>query len=373
LVRQKGSLTNLPIPPKHPATVRLPVRIAPQASSNAGTPPNTGGEELFLGLRYRYRNKPAAPGRAAAPGVQAPAPPILAEEQFLLKPWSNSQLSIRPTGELSFTDENGSFTIQSPIILIRFDKQTGWLQQYTVKDDQLLVDTSGCKTRLWLEPADPDYNATGAAGSGAWKEASQAPHLQLFSTSTGSQLVIVRTEYTLPETASLLHLSYTINAAGEMEVEQAMEADSSHQGEPLPCFGMYWLLPPGFDSITTYGNTPVPTIGNTSLTAYGNTPVPRICHFPVILPRETGPYTGVRWWTITRPDGKGLRLTADSALLTISTAPVNTGTDPTNPTTAGLRLNINTPATPYHLPYGNYRYAYKLTPLLPEEKPGIRK
>jgi len=343
LVRQKGSLSNLPIPPKHPATVRLPVRISSaQPPSNAGA--SATDQELVLGLHYHYRNKP-----------------VLAEEQFLLKPWSGSQGSVHPTGELSFTDENGIFTIQSPGVLISFDKQTGWLQQYTIKDNPLLGDTPGCKTLFWLEPADPGYSAASAAGSGTWKEASQAPHLQLFSTSTGSQLVIVRAEYTLPETACLLHLSYTINATGEMEVEQSMEADSSRQGEPLPFFGMYWVLPPGFDTVTAYGSLPVSPQADLSVSSHP--PIPQIYHSPVAPPRETNRYTGIRWWAITRPDGKGLRLTADSTLLTISTA--STG--------ARLRLDIGIPGPPDHRPYGNYKYAFKVTPLPPEEKPGAHK
>ena len=319
LVRQKGSLGNLPIPPNRPAVIRLPVRI-----------PSATGEELFLGLRYRYRNTKTAATPART----------LASEELLLRPWPGSQIPVKPTGDLSFTDSNGLFTILSPIAQLRFDKQTGWLQSYEVRDRRLVEDSPGLKSRFWLEPTDPGYATDSAAVSSSWKEAGRAPHLQLFSTSTGSQLVIVRAEYTLPETSCLLHLSYTINAAGEMQVGQSMEADSAKQGEPLPCFGMYWLLPAGFDSVAVYGGALTPfreTNGYTTRT-----------------------YSGVRWCTITGPDGRGLRFTADSTLLTINTR----SSDP--------RLTIDNPSLPYHLPYGNYRYTYKVSPVLPTEitKPG---
>ena len=312
LVRQKGSLGNLPIPPNHPAIIRLPVRI----------PPATG-EELFLGLHYRYRNKKP-----------------VADQQLLLKPWTGNQILVKPTGDLSFTDSNGLFTILSPIALLRFDKQTGWLQSYEIRDRHLVEDSPGLRSRFWLEPADPGYAVDSAAVSSSWKEAGRAPHLQLFSTSTGSQLVIVRAEYTLPETSCLLHLSYTINAAGEMQVGQSMEADSTKQGESLPCFGMYWLLPAGFDSVAVYGGAATPFRETNAYT--------------------TRTYSGVRWCTITGPDGKGLRFTADSTLLTINTRSSNP------------RLFIDNPSLPYHLPYGNYRYTYKVSPVLPTEitKPG---
>jgi hypothetical protein len=318
IIRQKGSLANLPIAPKHPALLRLPIRM-----------PSTPGEELFLGLRYHYNKK----GR------------LLAEEQLPLRPWTGSQLQVRPSGELSYTDENGLFTVRSPAALVRFDKQTGWLQVYDIKEDHLLEDSPGLRSRFWLEPADPGYVASGAAGSPSWKEASQAPRLQLFSTSTGSQLVIVRAEYTLPETSCLLHLSYTINAAGEIQVEQSVEADSTHQGEPLPCFGMYWRLPAGFDSVATYGGALTP--------------------FREASAYATGSYTGVRWLSITRRDGKGIRFTADSTLLTVNTrSSINTRSSGNTPSSEQW-ITIDDPVC--YRSYGNHRYAYKVAPVLPAE------
>jgi hypothetical protein len=310
LVRQKGSLGNLPVPPNRPAIIRLPIRI-----------PLTTSEELVLSLRYRYRNKKP-----------------VAEQQLLLKPWNGSQIPIKPTGDLSFTDSNSVFTILSPTALLRFDKQTGWLQSYEIRNRRLVEDSPGLRSRFWLEPEDPGYSADSAAASSSWKEAGHAPRLQLFSTSTGSQLVIVRAEYTLPETSCLLHLSYTINAAGEMQVEQSMDADSTKLGERLPCFGMYWLLPAGFDSVAVYGGAVTP--------------------FREISAYAARTYSGVRWCTITGTDGKGLRFTADSTLLTINTR--IRSTDP--------RLTIDNPSQPYQLPYGNYRYTYKVSPVLPDEK-----
>lgn len=330
LIRQKGSLGNLPILPNRPAVIRLPVRI-----------PSASGEELFLGLRYRYRNTKAAGPAGTHPGAAAATPGrTLASEELLLRPWPGSQIPVKPTGDLSFTDSNGLFTILSPIAQLRFDKQTGWLQSYAVRDRRLVEDSPGLRSRFWLEPADPGYIVDSAAVSSSWKEAGRAPHLQLFSTSTGSQLVIVRAEYTLPETSCILHLSYTINAAGEMQVGQSMEADSTKQGEPLPCFGMYWLLPAGFDSVAVYGGAVTP--------------------FRETNAWSTRTYSGVRWCTITGPDGRGLRFTADSTLLSINTRS-------TNP-----RLIIDNPSQPYHLPYGNYRYTYKVSPVLPEEKPNVK-
>src|SRR6202000_1106561 len=120
---------------------------------------------------------------------------------------------IRQNGQLSFADGPDTFIIRSPLIHLEFNKQTGWLQHYEVKGAVLFDDRLGLRADFWLAG---DYDTS--TESAPWRSASNHPHLQLFSISTGSELVIVRTEYTLPETACLLHLSYTINASGQMLV-----------------------------------------------------------------------------------------------------------------------------------------------------------
>ena len=257
---QKGSFPIVSLLPHHPTLLRLPLKL----SADNG--------EAWLRVTCRHAH---------------------ATYTYLLplRPWRGDQ-TIPPAGELSFTDSNNIFTISASNTLIEFDKQTGWLLNYQVGKIPLMNDTAGVTPVLW--PTIP-------------------PRLQLFSTSTGPQLVIVRTEYTMPETASLLHLSYTVNAAGDMLVSQILETDTSqHLPDSvhipaLPGFGMRWLLPAGLDTLTWFGDTTPPQIIHQALT-------------PAIDTRET------RWLTITGPDGAGLRITADSSLLKTKTISVTEST-----------------------------------------------
>jgi beta-galactosidase len=335
VARQKGTISQLIITPQHAALVRLPVKM-----------PSGAGEEIFLQLRYRVRKKEPP----------TPAGATIADEQLLLKAWDGSNLAVSPVGELSFNDEDGLFTVHSAVLRARFDKQTGWLQQYEVRGFRLLEDPPGLKPDLWQPAADS-----------SWQQPTRAPRLQLFSTSTGNGIVIVRTEYLIPETACHLHLSYTINAAGEMQVEQSMEADSSQIGWTLPRFGMQWTTPSGLDSITWYGHAaavvgiyrqttgqqPSMTTSDSSTAAPGSsTAAPGSS----TASPDSSMGTGIRWWKITGMDGRGMLITADSSLLHISSRSAgNTGT----------RLTIGYLASPlpYELPYGNYHYAYKVTPV----------
>ena len=320
----KGVLPLL-LNPHHPSVLHLPIKLGP------------GNEEAWLRVTCRPVTHPAPAGKRVSP------PPAAAFERLLpLRPW-HGDLAIPPAGELTFTDSNGLFTISAHNMLIQFDKQTGWLLRYQAGQILLMGDTAGLQPTLW--PTIP-------------------PRLQLFSTSTGTQLVIVRAEYTLPETASLLHLSYTINAVGAMLIGQTLEADTNQhvpdsvQLPPLPAFGMHWLLPVGFDTLTWFGSSDsTGTAGpdSTGSKRTGST-APALFHralTPVMGSREIVP--AVRWLTVTGPKGTGLRITADSALLDLRTA----ATDPIR-----IQLDIDAPrsASPSTR---TGQYNFKITPVLP--------
>ena len=322
VARQKGSIPGLLLIPGHPRTVRLPLHLPP------------GYEEAYLDVRYRRLKQ------------------SLATQQLLVKTWGGDTF-IPAVGELSFTDSNDVFTVTSPALHVLFDKQTGWIEQYEVNHLLLVADTSGLRPAL----ANP-------------------PHLQLFSTSTGSQMVIVRAEYTLPDISCLLHLSYTINAAGAMLIEQTIETDTTRQqtlgtdstrrdstGHHLDRFGMDWMLPPGPDSVVWYG-----------LTADNQDTLPSIHYEHPFTSPSQGPPTippavMTRWWKVTGSDHKGFQLTADSNfLLRVSAAPPTDSTlRRSYPTSAWLHIAAAYSSEPS--PRLHAHQAFKLTPITPAPPP----
>ena len=317
----KGVVPILPLNPHHASILHLPIKLPP------------GNEEAWLRVTC-LRAAHSLPG-----GKRIPPTPATGFERLLpLRPW-HGDLAIPPAGELTFTDSNGLFTISAPNTLIQFDKQTGWLLHYESGKILLMGDTAGVQPALW--PTSP-------------------PRLQLFSTSTGTQFVIVRAEYTIPETASLLHLSYTINAAGAMLIGQTLEADTNQhtpdsiQLPPLPGFGMRWLLPSGLDTLTWFGSAD----SNAIAPAPTDATAPTLFHrtlTPTMGPRETAP-AAVRWLTITGHDGTGLRITADSILLELHTT---SAADPT-------RILLDIDAPPLASPMTRTgQYTFKITPVLP--------
>ena len=378
LLRQKGATGSLSVAPHHASLIHIPARL-----------PGGGSNEIFLRLRCLRIPLPSSGvvnPRVAGdrPKVSPALPVVLSEEQLLVQTPANAP-EVRPDGDLTFTDENDTFTIHSPLIHIEFNKQTGWLQRYEAGGAVLLTDTPVLKSNFWRSSGRQSLTA----GDTAWQEASHDPHLQLFSTSTGNTMIIVRAEYTLPATSCLLHVSYTINAKGEMLVGQQLEADSTQKGEALPCFGMRWLLPASYDSIEYYGLGRTPGSDGPD-TSVSDSATPRDSirlHAPWVgiyydtvgdlsspashqrnTTTGTGMITAVRWVRITGPDGSGLLIMADTTLLNAGAMP-SAGTM-SSAKSVLLHIDSRQPAAPgdnhqvsYELPYGNYRCTYKVSPI----------
>lgn len=305
LPSQKGLLLHRNLSATRPTSIVLPLRIT------------TTNDEIILQVTGRL---------APAPGHKQNAPVFTT--RLPLRQW-RGDYSIPPAGDLSFTDSNNIFTITSAKTQAQFDKQTGWLLHYEAGGNILMGDTAGLRSDLG--PAD-----------------TLQPHLQLFFASTGTQIVIVKAEYTLPGINCLLHLSYTFNAAGDMLVEQVLETDTTASTPPasvtLPHFGMSWLLPPTLDSATAFAAAKE-TISSISA--------------PFSLDRETA-ISGVRWLTLESREGKGMRIVADSSLLQLIVPA-------TDSTTKARTLHI------YHTIYPatqrRFNYSYKIMPLDPATSP----
>jgi hypothetical protein len=317
---QKGTLP-LRIPVSlHPVLIHLPAHLP------------TGNEEAWLRLDYHSTGPSSSHSSPSSSGTKLNSAPI-ATEWLLLKPYSTDDF-IPAAGELSFSDSNDVFTINSPKAFLQFDKESGLMLRFEADHHQL---SNALTPELWD---------------------SAQPRLQLFSTSTGTQLVIVRAEYTIPEVSSLLHLSYSINAAGVMLVEQSLEPDTTRQANapPPPHFGMTWLLPPGLDSITWYGLSPQDTTGAVPSIHSSYFPASQSSHLPAF---------NVRWCVFTDHEGRGIRISADSNFLNISIHAAAADTAMLHSGSLSTQVNISRSFPDYRVPYNAIKFSYKITPMLP--------
>jgi len=356
---QHGTAALPPVGPQKTGHIQLPIRM-----------PATG--EILLNITYRLKKAESL----------LPAGHIVASEQLVLREAYINDVSIHPAGELIFKDEGGTFTISSSAtgLDLQFNKQTGWMQHYVIGGRSLLEDTLGLTANFWRPPTGCDDAGRLPSELSPWKHATRESRLQLFSTSTSNDFVIVRADYLLPETASLLHVHYTINARGEMQVEEILEQDSTQTANTdtntvirktmLPRMGMKWILPPGYDSIMYYGRGPQENYTDrnyaTVLGIYRQTVEEQF--YPYHQPQESGTRTDIRWWKITDGHGHGMQITADSAWLSISALHYYDSDLEEKKTIPRPQTQLNIDLRQMGLagkglPYGSYHYIYKVTPL----------
>ncbi len=222
-----------------------------------------------------------------------------------------------------------------------------------------------------------------------WKLAQQNLQLVSFNTQNKNNLVEVNASYNLPEVFAKLNVKYTINSNGEMLVNQNIIANDTANIAMLPRFGMNWILPQGFETIEYYGRGPNENyqdrFSNTPVGIYKQTVKEQF--YPYMRPQETGNKTGIRWFKITNAQGKGILIQSES-LLSMSAlhfydddlddgdkkAQRHSGELEQRKQTqlhidykqmglGGINSWGSLPLEQYRLPYKNYSYSFKVSPL----------
>lgn len=314
---------------------------------------------------------------------------IVAYEQLPLGGSFKNSITIASAGNLSVNEDASNYTITSPIATIRFNKQSGIPDNYVVNGLNLVEQTGGVKPAFWRAPTDNDMGAGLQLKLKQWKLAQQNLQLVSFNTQNKNNLVEVNASYNLPEVFAKLNVKYTINSNGEMLVNQNIIANDTANVAMMPRFGMNWILPQGFETIEFYGRGP----NENYLDRFSNTPVGiykqtvKEQFYPYMRPQETGNKTGIRWFKITNAQGKGILIQSES-LLSMSALhfyddDLDDGDkkhqrhsgelEPRKQTQlhidykqmglGGINSWGSLPLEQYRLPYKNYSYSFKVSPL----------
>ena len=363
---QSGVLNDVNVQPQQTAVFELPLKPLPVG-------------EAFLNLAYVTR--------AAEPLV--PANHTVATEQLSLGGSYTNNLQLATIHPVKIEEQSQSVIISGNAVKITFNRQTGWIQQYTVKNKDLLDVQYAVHSNFWRAPNDNDFGAGLQTKLKAWKTATEKPQLQSFNIVSENNLAVVKAVYNLPEVFAQLLLEYKINGAGEILVDQQLIADTTKKTEMLPRFGMQWILSKDFTTIEYYGRGPHENYQDRSFSAHigiYKQPV-SAQYFPYVTPQETGNKTGIRWYAITDAAGKGLMIQSDEPLsisaLHYFDADLDDGEKRHQRHAADLtpraqtQLNIDwkqmgvggidswrsRPMTRYQLPFKNYHFRYLIKPL----------
>lgn len=269
------------------------------------------GAEAYLNVTYTQKEATE----------MLPSGHQLGLDQIYLGGKSKLNTTLQAAGKLSLKDNGKDLTISSDKATLVFDKNSGFLINYTAGKQSFLENGFSLRPNFWRGPTDNDMGAKLQTKLKVWKEATEQPVLESFSSKQENGLVTVNTAYGLKPVSGKLRIQYTINAAGEVIVRQDYTADPKVK-QILPRFGMKMVLPAGFEKLEYYGRGPHENYKDRRSSApigkYSQTVTEQ--YFPYIRPQETGTKTDVRWYSLYSDKNAGVMVQAGQSdqLLSIS-------------------------------------------------------
>jgi len=284
---------------------------------------------------------------------------------------------------LNFTEPANQLIIDGTFTRIVFDKSSGFLSQITHHGLNLMKEGEGLKPNFWRGPTDNDFGANRQKKLIAWKKSTQTQVLKSFKVDRKEKNITVTAVYSLPEVSSVLTLEYEVNANGQILVAEKLEVDKTADIKKMPVplrFGMQMTLPEHFDQIRYYGRGPWENYSDRNYSSpvglYEQTVNEQF--YPYVRPQETGNKTDIRWWQLSDPDGRGIRVTSDvlfsASALHFTTDDLDDGDKKDQRHSGELKerpltiLNIDLegswPLKQYQMEYKNYEFRFLITPVV---------
>ncbi|MBN1920450.1 MAG: DUF4981 domain-containing protein [Anaerolineae bacterium] len=285
---QSGTLPRLEIPSGGEAHITVPYKpFAPEP-----------GAEVWLTVRAILTKNTA----------WAQAGHEIAWEQFPLS--RGAPLVVHPVSDLlqlAFEDTTSSVTVFNPAVMWIFDRETGELRSWTVRDRSV---ASGLWLNLWRAPTDNDLKQMAdlwrAAGLDRLEQRARALRVEKLS----PQVVRLSLETELappagaPVAWGLADLLLLGN--GDMLLDQQLTL--AQDLPPLPRVGVRLEVPEGYEQFCWLGRGPHESYpdrkSGARLGLYHSTVDAE--YVPYIHPQEHGNKTDVRWVALTDAQGAGL-------------------------------------------------------------------
>ncbi len=248
-----------------------------------------------------------------------PAGHTIARQQFILNDVKGDVAIANPVesnlGEVQpqIVNNHVNFiTIKGNDFSIDFNRHTGYLCKYVVKGTSMLAEEGQLTPNFWRAPTDNDYGANLQRKYAAWKD----PEMKLESISAEMEngLAVVKASYDMPGVKAKLNLTYTINGAGAVQVNENLKADKTAEVSGMFRFGMQMQMPLSMSSIEYYGRGPIENYSDrnssTLLGVYNQKVADQF--YSYIRPQETGTKTDIRYWKQLNNSGNGLEFISEN-------------------------------------------------------------
>jgi beta-galactosidase len=361
--------------------------------------------ELLLNVEYVLKEKEAL----------LPAGYVVARQQLNIKEATLPPLEITnkmydrftSAGTIAVkTNDRNFLIIAGDHFQIEFNKSTGFISRYIVDGDDMIVPGAELKPNFWRAPTDNDYGANLQRRYAVWKDIQFiSPPSDRREPGAGDRrpgggrleiktdmvdgLVVATVEYDLTDLKARLIMTYTINNTGELLVNESMKTDPTAEISEMFRYGMRMKMPGKFDLINYYGRGPIESYADrkdSQFIGIFNQNVDQQ-FYNYLRTQEVGNKSDIRWWQQVDGAGKGLMITSGepfnvSALFypqeTLDNGPAKYEshielkekdkdvTVTIDKLHAGLAC-INSwgamPLPEYRIPYKDYSFTFKLTPV----------
>lgn len=241
-----------------------------------------------------------------------PAGHVVATDQFALSPSPRAEtggadFSGVGANQVSIEESLEQVVIHVPGGELVFDRSSGYLLSYTRGGKALL--SSGPEPNFWRAPIENDFGNRMPERCALWKSFGEELVLQSLVPVQTDKNVMLLADYIHPENGSNYRLTYSFNNRGEIKVKVEFKPGSDSFPE-IPRFGMSLVLSEGYDRLEYFGRGPhenyIDRNHSSSVGLYKGRVEEQ--YVPYITKGENGNKTEVRWLTLSRNDGSGIRI-----------------------------------------------------------------
>ncbi len=311
----------------------------------------------------------------------------LATEEFQLSPPTYGRQNLTDRGQVSVDSSGAMLVIRGEAFTATFDRASGLLYGLDYGNGNLLQ--GPLKPNFWRAPTDNDFGFRMTEFSQPWKLASRDQQLQDFTTTVADGLPRVTATYALAGTGGSVTVTYAIDGAGTIRVENALSGISDSL-DVIPRLGNNLILKADYDDVSWYGRGPWENYQDRNTAALVDTYAAEVSELPYAYtrPQENGYRTDVRHVRFVNADGQGVEFSADSELIGFSAShQLNSDYDEGDtkvqrhtydvPERKLVNVNIDYKQMgvggddswgakvhpEYTIPAGNYRYGFLISPL----------
>lgn len=273
-VVETGEVAELNVAPQDSALFTLPVHADKYQ-----------GRELFLNVEFRLKT----------------AEPLMKEGQVIayrqMKVADGEKVSedLKAEGKLKINKKK--MTISNDVVDIAFDPETGLMSKYEVAGKSILGEGGTLKPNFWRAVTDNDMGAGLQYEYKVWKNVKLNLKSAILKKVDGGKAEATFV-YDMPETKSLLTISYIFNAKGKLQVTENIKVLQESDVKEMFRFGMLLQAPYSWDKSEFYGRGPIENYSDRNesqnVAIYSQTADEQF--YPYIRPQESGTKTDIRWW-----------------------------------------------------------------------------